>query len=303
MAFLRKQKRLLLQIFSLFSLVRGYNIALLILSQYFTARYILAFEKNWNTLLLDVSLFCIVAASATSSAAGYIINSFYDAQKDRINRPVKFLLEHLVSQQMRLFLYLILNMITLTLASVVSFKAVLFFSVYIVSIWLYSSSLKRLFWISNLFSAALMILPFWVITLYFKNFDSVIFYHAAFLFVLILIRDIVKDMESYKGDWVHQYQTLPIVFGHTITKQIIGLLIISGFLPAYFLIQQPLGLMDYYFILSVPFLLFLLALLWKAKNQKAFLRLHNFIKLWIFIGILSIALIYKDLTDLKLYLE
>ena len=68
-------------------------------------------------------------------------------------------------------LFLILNMMAFIFAGIVSFRAVLFFLLYMFAIWIYSFRVKRLFWLSNLYSALLMILPFWAITLYFKNFD------------------------------------------------------------------------------------------------------------------------------------
>ena len=73
-------------------------------------------------------------------------------------------------------------MAAFVIASAISIKVVLFFSFYMMTIWFCSSTVKRLFWLSNVFSALLMILPFWAITLYFKNFDPIIFYHAAYLF-------------------------------------------------------------------------------------------------------------------------
>ena len=174
MLLFNKQQRFLLKLVSLFSLVRGYNIIVLIIAQYLTARYILAPQLSWWTLLFDIKFFSIVIASALTTAAGYIINNFYDASKDQINRPKKYILEHLVSQQIQLVLFLILNMMAFIFASIVSFRAVLFFLLYMFAIWIYSFRVKRLFWLSNLYSALLMILPFWAITLYFKNFDILV---------------------------------------------------------------------------------------------------------------------------------
>ena len=235
-------RRSLLKILSLFSLVRGYNIIVLVLAQYLTARYILAPQIAWTSLLLDFKFFTIVSASALTTAAGYIINNFYDAAKDQINRPKKYILEHLISQQLQLIFYLLLNMAAFVIASAISIKVVLFFLFYVMTIWFYSSTVKRLFWLSNVFSALLMILPFWAITLYFKNFDPIIFYHAAYLFFLILARDIIKDLENFKGDWVQRYQTLPVVFNHRTTKIFITVAVLCTFIPNCFLIQQNLAI-------------------------------------------------------------
>ncbi len=286
-------QRSLLKILSLFSLVRGYNIIVLVLAQYLTARYILAPQTPWSVLIFDVNFFAIVSASALTTAGGYIINNFYDAAKDQINRPKKYILEHLISQQFQLVFYLVLNMVAFIFASVISIRVVLFFLFYMLTIWLYSNTVKRLFWLSNVFSALLMILPFWAITLYFKNFDIIVFYHATYLFFIILARDIIKDLENFKGDWVQRYKTLPVVFDHRTTKAIISLCILLTFIPTYFIIQQVLGSFRYFFWTSIPFLSFVLIFLWRAQTEKAYLWTHNFIKIWILIGVISIALIYR----------
>ena len=48
-----KRQRPFLKLLSLFSLVRGYNIIVLVLAQYLTARYILAPQRSWWSLILD----------------------------------------------------------------------------------------------------------------------------------------------------------------------------------------------------------------------------------------------------------
>jgi len=289
----RSHQRLAIKIFGLFSLVRGYNIVVLILAQYLTSRYILAPSSSFYEILFDLKLFYLVLATAFSTAAGYIINNFYDAEKDKINRPKKFLLEHLLSQQSQLVLYFLLNGATLIAAGAASFKAILFFTVYIFGIWIYSSSLKRLFWISNLFATLLAIIPFFAVTIYFKNFEAVVIYHASFLFLLILIRDIVKDLQNYKGDWVRSYQTLPIVFGNLKTKIIVSAFIFLNSVPIFLLIQSHLGLMTYYFYFSIPYLLFVLVLLWIGSTQKMYLWTHNLLKILILLGVIGIYFMYK----------
>ncbi len=293
MSSLDSYQRRFLKLLSLFSMTRSYNILVLVVAQYLTARYILAPETTWFNLLFDLRFFCLVMASALITAAGYIINNFYDAAKDQINRPKKYVLEHLISQNAQLVFYLLLNLFAIVFASAFSFYAVLFFLGYMISIWMYSLIIKRLFWLSNLFSAFLMILPFWAITLYIKNFEPIVFYHASYLFFLLLARDIVKDLENFKGDWVLRYKTLPVVFDHNLTKAIVCMVLLICFIPIYFLMQHDLGIMHYYFLISIPILFAVSIFLLMAKDQKMYLWTHNVLKFWILIGVLSIALIYK----------
>ncbi len=131
------KKHTLLKLLSIFSVVRGYNIALIVLAQYLTSIFILSPNSAVLDVLLDLYLFAIVLATLGAVASGYIINNFYDQEKDLINRPQKFILDQIVSQQTKLKLYFILNFLVLLAASAISFRAVLFFVCYIFSIWFY----------------------------------------------------------------------------------------------------------------------------------------------------------------------
>ncbi len=71
----RKQKHLLLKFFSMFSVVRGYNILIIVIAQYLTSIYILAHDKPLKQVVFDVNLLMLVLASASTIAAGYIINN------------------------------------------------------------------------------------------------------------------------------------------------------------------------------------------------------------------------------------
>ena len=149
------------------------------------------------------------------------------------------------------------------------------------------------FWISNLFATLLVIVPFFAITLYFKNFETIVVYHATFLFLVILTRDLIKDLENYKGDWVKQYQTFPVVFGYKLSKLLITLSVMLTFLPIYWLIKSSIGLMTYYFYFTIPLLIILLIMLWQGSTQKRYLWLHNLLKVHILFGVLGIYFIYK----------
>jgi len=165
----RKQKHILLKFFSMFSVIRGYNILIVVIAQYLTSIYILAHAKPVKSVVFDVNLLLLVLASAATIAGGYIINNFYDSEKDLINRPLKSQLDRLVSQNTKLSFYFVLNFISVIMASYVSFKAVIFFSIYIFGIWFYSHKLKKLPFIGNLTSAILTITPFFAIFMYYKK--------------------------------------------------------------------------------------------------------------------------------------
>jgi 4-hydroxybenzoate polyprenyltransferase len=269
----RKNKLLLMKIISLFSVVRGYNIPVIALAQYLSAIFILAPEKRALWVLLDFNLFILVLVSSLTIASGYIINNFYDSKKDLINRPNKSNLDRLVSQKTKLNVYFSLNFIVAILACFVSFRAVLFFSTYIFLIWFYSHKLKKIVFIGNITASLLAVLPFFAILLYYKNLYPQIFAHATFLFLLLLIREMIKDLENIKGDIANDYQTIPVIFGEAVSKKIITFLTVSTIIPVYFLVDiYEVGYMDIYFYISLMVLILFLSLLLKSKDKLSYLK-------------------------------
>lgn len=288
----RQTKLTILKIISMFSVVRGYNIPIIALAQYLSAIFIMAPEKRALSVILDFNLFIIVLASSLTIASGYIINNFYDSKKDLINRPNKSKIDRLVSQKTKLQVYFTINFVIVLLALLVSFRAVLFFSVYIFLIWFYSHKLKKYPIIGNLTAAFLAVLPFFAVLLYYKNLYPQIFAHASFLFLLILIREMIKDLENIKGDIANDYKTIPVKFGEEYTKKIITGLTLLTIFPVYLLVEiYDVGYMDIYFYVSLIILIFFLLLLWKAENKTQYLQLHIILKFLIVSGVFCIVLI------------
>ncbi len=292
----RKNKLFLKKLFSLFSVVRGYNIMFIVLAQYLSSIYILSKNTSPKEVVLDKFLFVLVLATALVVAAGYIINNFYDTEKDLINRPKKSMLDRLVSQNTKLSVYFVLNIVTVILASYVSFKAVLFFSSYIFMIWFYSHKLKKYPFIGNLVASSLAIAPFFIVFVYYKNFETVVFFHGVFLALIISIREITKDLENIKGDLTLNYQTIPVAYGVKITKQIISVLLVftiatSVLITALFRV----GMMYWYFYLANVLLLFFLLMLWWSSKKSDYILLHNLLKLVLVVGAFSILLIKPNI--------
>ncbi len=298
----RKQKLILVKLFSLFSVVRGYNILIVILAQYLSSIYILAKDKNLKDVLLDANLFVLVLATSSVIAGGYIINNFYDSEKDLINRPNKSKLDRLVSQNTKLSVYFILNFLAVILASYVSFKAVMFFSSYIFMIWFYSHKLKKHPFIGNLIASCLAIAPLFIVFVYYKNLEFVIFFHAFFLILLISMREITKDLENIKGDLTLNYKTIPVYYGVKISKLILGFLLLLTLIVSFVLaLHFEIGKMNSYFYFTIMILLCYAFGLFYASTKKHFILLHALLKFIIVIGVFSIVLINPDLLLEKVY--
>jgi 4-hydroxybenzoate polyprenyltransferase len=288
----RKNKRFILKLVSLFSVVRGYNILIIVLAQYLTSIFILAPDKRLSEILFDPNLFFLVLAGVFTIASGYIINSFYDSEKDLINRPKRTMLDRLVSQNTKLSIYFTLNFLAVIAASYVSFKAVVFYALYIFGIWIYSHKLKKIPFLGNLVAATLAITPFFAVFIYYGNLAPVIFVHGSFLFLVIAMREMVKDLENLKGDFAQRYRTIPVMYGATTSKWLLSLLAGLTVIPVFFLINHfKLGYMSYYFYGSVVLLLLFLAILWQSKARPHYVLLHNILKFIIVAGVFCIILL------------
>ena len=286
---------------SLFSVVRGYNIITLVIAQYLTSIFIFSPNKSLRFVLLDSNLFFIVLATVCVVAAGYIINNFYDKEKDKINRPVKSKIDSLVSQKTKLSVYFMLNFIGAILAYIISWRAVLFFSGYIFLIWLYSHKLQKYPFIGIISVSILTILPFFAVFVYYKNFSEVIFVHAVFLFLLLVIRQLIKNLENMDGDILTNLKTIPIKYGEELTKKAISFLSLTIIVPVYFLWNYPeIGWMKFYFAFSIIALIIFVIILWKSNAKSQYIILHNLLKFLIFAGIFSLILIDTSLIVSKL---
>ncbi len=291
-----KKTSLFYKIFSLLSVVRGYNILVLVVAQYLASLYIFSPQKSVRHVVLDLHLFFVVLATICVIAGGYIINNFYDSKADQINRPYKAGLDSYVSQETKLSMYFTLNFIGVVVAYLVSWKAAAFFAVYIFGIWFYSHKLKR-YPLTGLISATtLTILPFFVIFIYFKNFSKIIFVHAIFLFLVIMVRELMKDLENMRGAVASNYKTFPIAYGEKNTKRFSIFLLVLTLVPVIFLLQyDAITYMKYYFYVALVSLIVVGFIILKSTKKRHYTILHTTLKLLLLIGVLSLVFIDTSL--------
>lgn len=148
----------------------------------------------------------------------------------------------------------------------------------------------------NVVSATLAIAPFFAVFVYYKNFQTVIFVHAVFLFLLILVREMVKDLENIAGDMAQNYKTIPILYGPRFSKMGISILVVLTLIPSVMLfLYFDVGYMYLYFVGCIGLLIMFLMMLWRAKTKLHYVGLHNILKFIIILGVFSILLIDIDL--------
>lgn len=285
-----KNSLTLTKILGAFYVVRVHNIFLLVLAQYLTSIFILSSSESWK-IIFDKNLFLVILCSTICIVSGFIINDYYDTKKDSINTPIKFRLGESVNDKTKILLYFFLNLLVVLVSSLISMRAILFFSIYIFFIWFYSHKLRKLVFIGNLFYSILTITPFFAILLYFKKIEFIIIAYALFLFFILLLKDIVKDMKNIKGDFSANHKTIPVVFGESFAKTLVLLLsVINIFLILNLFLNFNSGYMYFYYFLALTIIVYFIFKLYHSKSTVQYLFLHNLLRFLITAGVFSIVL-------------
>lgn len=168
----------------------------------------------------------------------------------------------------------------------------LFNFIFSISLWFYSHKLKKKAFLGELSAALLNIAPFFVLVIYYHSFPFDIFLYLSFIGLMIIIREIIKDVLSIKGDIVFGYTTLPIKIGMAMTKKIITFFMTLTLIPfvVLFYIHGWQLIMGYFFVGEIC--IFLSAfMLFNANDLADYERLNTMYKFITLIGIFSIPLV------------
>lgn len=295
-------------------LIRFQNLIMLAIMQLVFRYGFLALQEiplalnDWQYLILVLSTVCI-------AAGGYLINNIFDKATDEINKPNDVVVGKSISETMAYNIYMALNIIGVGagfyLSNVIERPGFsLLFIVISGTLYLYASGLKQTLLVGNIIVALLLSLSIIIIGIFDLlptiNPDNqagmgllfkILLDYAVFAFIINLIREIVKDLEDVNGDYNQGMNTLPISLGVARSVKIVfGLSFIPIGLIIYY-INENLFSNDLYYATIYGLLLILAPLLYftikifSAKNQKDFNHLSKVLKIVIFFGILSIAVI------------
>ena len=195
---------------------------------------------SWYSLVPGAWFWCMSFSTVLIAAAGYVINDYFDIRIDAINKPDKMVLDRVVPRRMGIILHVALNGIALVLAGMVAWayrqpEWLLLQVACILLLWRYSSKWKRQFMTGNLIVALMTGLTIMTLVLYEPKLQWLLlhqpaFYapqallpspnpafvlciYAFFAFLLTWMREVVKDMEDYKGDAEEGCVTMPIRWG------------------------------------------------------------------------------------------
>lgn len=274
----------------LFRISRPINLLMVGFAQFMTAYFLVGTTTAGLSVLQDPNLYLIILSTLMITAAGYMINDYYDVKIDYVNRPQHVVVGKGIKRRMVIFLHTLLNITAIGLGLLVSPSIALINFVAGFLLWIYSNQLKREPFIGNFTVALLTGVSIYLIGFYFQKSELLVLTYAIFAFFLNLIREIIKDIEDRQGDRKHGCRTLPIVIGFRKTKAVIFLIaavFVCAIVIVMFKLNRPIIFL-YFSGLGVFFTYFIYRI-YIADRKDHFTELSTIAKILMLVGTLSMS--------------
>ena len=268
----------------------------------------------------ELHFLVLVFSSMAITAAGYVINDYFDMKTDMLNRPDTVIVGKSISRRWAMAIHIMLNASGILAGVYLCWHTgMLGFAVaYALAaglLWFYSTTYKRQFLIGNLIVAIFTaVVPFVVVIFEVPllnqaygeimiargmNFNNIIAWIGGFSFFAFLstmIREIIKDIEDFEGDSAYGRNTLPIVLGIKSTKILVIVLILFlvfslVYVYTRYLFRKPDGDIDllslfwFTFMLALPFFYLIFRLI-ASESRKDYHFCSNMTKIIMLAGIL-----------------
>ena len=287
----QNNKPILVKFLALLSIARWYNIFLILVSLYFVQIFIFDTSKRFLLTLQSINIHLYVFSILFIIMGGYLINSFYDFEKDMINQPSKTYFGRLISKKTCLNIYVTVNIFGISAAALINKEILLFSLLLIFSLWIYSHKLRKKALLGEISASLLMISFFIGLSVLNWRIDLTLFLYVTYIFSIDLTREIIKKMISLKGDLIVGEKSIPIIFGIKRSKYIIFFLMLFSLFAILFLLPTIINKpFSYYFILAFIMILSCIYLLHNSKTSTQYKSLNNMYKSLIGLAILSIVL-------------
>lgn len=271
---------------------------------------------------------CLVLATVFLTAAGYVINDYFDTKTDRMNRPEKVIVGRIISRRSAMTLHIVFNILGIIAGFYLSYSIGLLYLGFVFLLvsgllWFYSTTYKRQFLIGNFLVALLTgLVPFMVVLFeipvllkvfqqtlvqYQVNLSNTVVWvggFSFFAFLMNLIREWIKDMEDFEGDRAFGRKSLPVVLGLRGSKWVVGsflVITVMALVLVYFIYIPDKITLAYMLIFLIAPLLFVLYRVYKATGTKDY-HLLNRITKFVMIGGLAYSLVFRFLIVPQLHI-
>ena len=289
-----KKKPIFYRISQLVGLLLGARIFVAILltfALYVSTFFLFNQEESLRDFVFDFKVHGIIFCTVLSILAGGIINQFYDREKDQLTKPFRTKIQNFLKQKYFLYAYLILVAISLTTAFLISPRVFYFFLVYQFFMWFYSHKLSKILIINNITFVSLTLYPFFGMMVYYHTFSGKVFLMAVFLFLMLLVMDILKDILTKNADKIFGYTTIPNTFGTRNAVNVVVALSVLLFTVSMLIISNTgiHSILPLYFAAGLFVIILSVYLLLSSVKKSNFIVL-NILRIWVFVGIIAMLL-------------
>ena len=225
------------------------------------------------------------------AAGGYIINDYYDAKIDMVNRPGQVVVGRTLSRRKALAFHLSISLLAILLGLLVTWKLALVHFFGVTLLWYYSNRLRRYF-IGKLVIALVTAGNILLVGFTYGVDSYLLMTFAAFGSAIVWVRELVKDMENVRGERAYGVESVPEVWGIKGAKLLIGCIGgIGWMLLAYFIFKVDSQLILYYYLAFIPLLIVFIVMLIRADRQEQFRQIRHLTNFLILVGLVSMLLV------------
>lgn len=249
-----------------------------------------------DSRLSDVDFWVLALVTMLIAASGYVINDYYDASIDQINKPERWISGNTWSPATVRNVYFTLVGIGAILSVWLSFRLELvtwlfLYPFAVIGLWVYSFKLKCTPVIGNLWVASfcagvvvIVVMPDWLLDNK-QVIRNELWIYVAFAFIATCYREMIKDLEDEAGDRSDHCQTFVVRYGTfsgKIATVILGVILLGALLWWHGGEQNKI--LDFGLALLQGAVVGSLALVWWAKDNTYFHRASTVIKLVMLVG-------------------
>jgi 4-hydroxybenzoate polyprenyltransferase len=265
----------------------------------------MTFQLRWFDFII------LVMSTLFITAAGYVINDYFDIRTDLINRGT-IIVGNTITRRMAMMYHNIFNILGAIGGIYVSARIGyvwlgIFFILIPGLLYFYSVTYKRQFLVGNIIIALLVALVPMIVVVYdaapiYKFYAAntvsfpgvaILFFwvggFALFAFLTTLIREIIKDMEDYEGDRAVGLRTLPVKAGLTAAKTVVLVLSLVTMAILYLVclkyLNDKITLAYVSLLIAIPFIVLIYRVM-TAKEKRHFHRASSLMKMIMLAGIL-----------------
>ncbi|MHC1732444.1 MAG: geranylgeranylglycerol-phosphate geranylgeranyltransferase [Bacteroidales bacterium] len=265
----------------------------------------MTFRLGWIDFVILVISTCLI------TAAGYVINDYFDIRADLINRG-SIIVGNTITRRMAMMYHNIFNILGVIGGTYVSARiGFVWLGVFFVLIsgllWFYSTTYKRQLLVGNIIVALLVALVPMMVVVYdggpiYRYYSqtaldfpgvAVLFWWVGgfglFAFMTTLTREIIKDMEDCEGDRETGRKTLPVIMGLSVCRVVVVVLALTTVVLLYFVwsryVSDKITLIYISLLLALPLAIVIYRII-TAKDKQHLHFASRIMKLVMLFGIL-----------------